>query len=267
MKSPLNIEIQRIKPRNDFKSFMKNIKKQLESVHHLCANGPRFKQTTNPRLNYSPSVPPPPPSLLNNQLSFPRQSEWRKKLPRRSSRMHRLRTIVLTRKYVLSSLSCCQYRFLFADLPKVDVVSRFIPFIADNFVRLASPATVSKPNDQFESAVYHIRGGRGGRREEEAQFNRGNRAIFPAIVPSSPLHLLLPSAIENPRPIDRSNRERGRVIFASTWCNFHEIHHRISRFICVVPRFSDRLLIGFYFVKFFFLRRGWEGRGGENFVS
>lgn len=186
MKSPLNIEIQRIKPRNDFKSFMKNIKKQLESVHHLCANGPRFKQTTNPRLNYSPSVPPPPPSLLNNQLSFPRQSEWRKKLPRRSSRMHRLRTIVLTRKYVLSSLSCCQYRFLFADLPKVDVVSRFIPFIADNFVRLASPATVSKPNDQFESAVYHIRGGRGGRREEEAQFNRGNRAIFPAIVPSSP---------------------------------------------------------------------------------
>lgn len=186
MKSPLNIEIQRIKPRNDFKSFMKNIKKQLESVHHLCANGPRFKQTTNPRLNYSPSVPPPPPSLLNNQLSFPRQSEWRKKLPRRSSRMHRLRTIVLTRKYVLSSLSCCQYRFLFADLPKVDVVSRFIPFIADNFVRLASPATVSKPNDQFESAVYHIRGERGGRREEEAQFNRGNRAIFPAIVPSSP---------------------------------------------------------------------------------
>lgn len=244
MKSPLNIEIQRIKPRNDFKSFMKNIKKQLESVHHLCANGPRFKQTTNPRLNYSPSVPPPPPSLLNNQLSFPRQSEWRKKLPRRSSRMHRLRTIVLTRKYVLSSLSCCQYRFLFADLPKVDVVSRFIPFIADNFVRLASPATVSKPNDQFESAVYHIRGEREGRREEEAQFNRGNRAIFPAIVPSSTSSFPPRSKTLDPS-IDRIANEvelflhpRGAIFTKFT------IGSRGSFASCLVfPMASDRFLL------------------------
>lgn len=85
-----------------------------------------------------------------------------------------------------------------------------------------------QPNDHFESAVYHTRGGGRG---EEAQFNRGNRAIFPAIVPSFLLLAPPRSTIENPQP-DRSNRERGRVIFASTWCNFTKFHDRISRFIC-----------------------------------
>lgn len=35
MKTPLNIKIQRIIPRDEFKSFVEK-KKQLESVHHPC---------------------------------------------------------------------------------------------------------------------------------------------------------------------------------------------------------------------------------------
>lgn len=142
--------------------------------------------------------------------------------------------------------------------PKVDVVSRFIPFIADNFVRLASPAT--KRPLRIRRLPY-----KGGGRGEEAQFNRGNRAIFPAIVPSF-LPLAPPrSTIENPQP-DRSNRERGRVIFASTWCNFTKFHDRISRFICKRGSFFWWLLIGFYFVNFF-LRRGGGGGGEKERIS
>lgn len=90
-------------------------------------------------------------------------------------------------------------------------------------------------------------------------------AIFPAIVPSSPF----PSLDRKPlNPVDRSNRERGRVIFASTCCNFTKFHHRISRFICILPSFFSWILISFYFVNssfLFFLRR--KRRGRENFVS
>lgn len=89
--------------------------------------------------------PPPPPSFSQQSAAVRfRQSEWRKKLLllRRSSRGC-VETIVPTRKYVLSSLLLIVSTVSFPPLlAKVDVVSRFIPFIADNFVRLASPATV-----------------------------------------------------------------------------------------------------------------------------
>lgn len=142
-------------------------------------------------------------------------------------------------------LSLSLYRFLFADLRKVGVVSRFIPFIADNFVRLASPATVSKSNDHFILRIYHT-GRRGGEQVRRSLI----AAIFPAIVPSSPF----PSLDRKPlNPVDRSNRERGRVIFASTCCNFTKFHHRISRFICIPSSFFSWILIGFYFVNSSFL--------------
>lgn len=159
-------------------------------------------------------------------------------------------------------LSLSLYRFLFADLRKVGVVSRFIPFIADNFVRLASPATVSKSNDHFESFVFTIQG---GRREEVRRSLIA--AIFPAIVPSSPF----PSLDRKPlNPVDRSNRERGRVIFASTCCNFTKFHHRISRFICILPSFFSWILISFYFVNssfLFFFEEEEEGKREFRFVS
>lgn len=164
-------------------------------------------------------------------------------------------------RFILS-LSCCQYRFLFADLRKVGVVSRFIPFIADNFVRLASPATVSKSNDHFILRIYHT-GRRGGEQVRRSLI----AAIFPAIVPSSPF----PSLDRKPlNPVDRSNRERGRVIFASTCCNFTKFHHRISRFICIPPSFLSWILIGFYFVNssfLFFFEEEEEGKREFRFVS
>ena len=112
-------------------------------------------------------------------------------------------------------LSLSLYRFLFADLRKVGVVSRFIPFIADNFVRLASPATVSKSNDHFILRIYHT-GRRGGEQVRRSLI----AAIFPAIVPSSPF----PSLDRKPLNPRRSIESRTR---SSYFCihvlQFHEI--------------------------------------------
>lgn len=245
MKTPLNIKIQRIIPRDEFKSFVEK-KKQLESVHHPCIYpGPRFKQVRHKSatsLNYYPSVSLSP-FILNNQLSFPRH--WVNGA--KSFFVQEARGFERSSQHgnTFYPLSLSLYRFLFADLRKVGVVSRFIPFIADNFVRLASPATVSKSNDHFILRIYHT-GRRGGEQVRRSLI----AAIFPAIVPSSPF----PSLDRKPlNPVDRSNRERGRVIFASTCCNFTKFHHRISRFICIPSSFFSWILIGFYFVNSSFL--------------
>lgn len=167
------------------------------------------RPATNPRLNYPPSSSSPAIFTQQSAAVRFRQSEWRKKLLllRTSSRIE---TIVPTRKYVLRPLSfLLPVPFPFRRFSqKVDVVSRFIPFIADNFVRLASPATVF-PN------------GRSSIRRLPYEKRRGNDCSF--FYPPSP------PAIENPQ-VDRSNRERGRVIFASTWCNFTKFHD--PWFIC-----------------------------------
>lgn len=132
----------------------------------LYIPGPRFKQVRHKSatsLNYYPSVSLSP-FILNNQLSFPRHRvNGAKSFFVQEARGFERSSQHGNTFYPLS-LSCCQYRFLFADLRKVGVVSRFIPFIADNFVRLASPATVSKSNDHFESFVFTIQVGGEGRK-------------------------------------------------------------------------------------------------------
>lgn len=188
-------------------------------------------------IRFSLSLYPQQSAVLPETLS-----EWRKKLLR--PRSSRLRTIVPTRKYVLSSLSLF-VPFSFRRLAKGWRRFTVYTFIADNFVRLASPATVSKSNDHFILRIYHT-GRRGGEQVRRSLI----AAIFPAIVPSSPF----PSLDRKPlNPVDRSNRERGRVIFASTCCNFTKFHHRISRFICILPSFFSWILISFYFVNSSFL--------------
>lgn len=244
---------------------MKNTKKQLETVHHPCAQGPRFKRpATNPRLNYSPSASSSPSlslSIFTQQSAVLPETEWTaqkasssKKLADASASNDRPNTEI---RFILSFLWSVPFSFRrlgqrLTSFHGLYLSSRIISFVS----------LLRQPNDHFESAVYHTRGGGRG---EEAQFNRGNRAIFPAIVPSF-LPLAPPrSTIENPQP-DRSNRERGRVIFASTWCNFTKFHDRISRFICKRGSFFWWLLIGFYFVNFF-LRRGGGGGGEKERIS
>lgn len=189
------------------------------------------RPATNPRLNYPPSSP----AIFTQQSAAVRfrQSEWRKKLLllRTSSRIE---TIVPTRKYVLRPLSfLLPVPFPFRRFSqKVDVVSRFIPFIADNFVRLASPATVF-PN------------GRSSIRRLPYEKKRGER-----------LFLLLPPLPSCDRkPSSRSIESRTR---SSYFCihvvQFHEISRSLVHLL-VVARFVRCLLIAFHFVNFFFLRR------------
>lgn len=164
MKTPLNIKIQRIIPRDEFKSFVEKKKATRKCTSSLYIPGPRFKQVRHKSatsLNYYPSVSLSP-FILNNQLSFPRH--WVNGA--KSFFVQEARGFERSSQHgnTFYPLSLSLYRFLFADLRKVGVVSRFIPFIADNFVRLASPATVSKSNDHFESSVFTIQvGGEGSK--------------------------------------------------------------------------------------------------------
>lgn len=94
----------------------------------LYIPGPRFKQVRHKSatsLNYYPSVSLSP-FILNNQLSFPRHRvNGAKSFFVQEARGFERSSQHGNTFYPLS-LSCCQYRFLFADLRKVGVVSRFI---------------------------------------------------------------------------------------------------------------------------------------------
>lgn len=77
MKTPLNIKIQRIIPRDEFKSFVEK-KKQLESVHHPCIYRDLVsnRSATNPP-QVSIIIHPFPFLPLSSTISCPsRDTEW-----------------------------------------------------------------------------------------------------------------------------------------------------------------------------------------------
>lgn len=229
---------------------MKNTKKQLETVHYPCVQGPRFKRpATNPRLNYSPSAsssPSPSLSIFTQQSAVLPETEWTaqkasssKKLADASASNDRPNTEI---RFILSFLWSVPFSFRrlgqrLTSFHGLYLSSRIISFVS----------LLRQPNDHFESAVYHTRGGGRG---EEAQFNRGNRAIFPAIVPS---FLPLAPRSKTLNPIDRIANEvelflhpRGAISRNFT------IGFRGS--FANVARFSDGFWLVFTLLIFF-----WEG--------
>lgn len=182
MKTPLNIKIQRIIPRDEFKSFVE--KKSNQKVYIILVYTGTSFQTGPPQIRHKSQL-----LSIRFPLSlYPQQSavlpetpsEWRKKLLR--PRSSRLRTIVPTRKYVLSSLSLVASTVFFS--PTCERLASFHGlYLSSRIISFVSLLRQPFPNRTTTSNPSYLPYRQEGREGSEAKFNRGNFSRNCSFVP------------------------------------------------------------------------------------